>query len=699
MEFRELAEHLLMANTLEQKLKMPEILTDHNPNSQLVIPEFPERPDNLSIRHAKQKKDFPSLTQMKSDSGRGQVLHFFANHELLAIELMALALLKFPNADKKFRRSIVATIGEEQEHLRLYQQRMEELGVGFGDVPISRYFWDCLSHMSQPIDYVVGMSMTFEQANLDFSLHYRNLMIQLGDEITAAILQRVYEEEIGHLKSGVSWFESWRDPNLSQWQSYTGALVRSYPLSAVRAKGIGFDRKGRKQAGLEDDFLEQLGLFAAPKGRDPLLYWYNADAELELEQLHKNHPYHQHPGVKLLMSDFETLPGIVANHGDVVLCRRKPSHSFIRKLTKQLGRSPYYLEWDESNQKKSPDLKSKIFRGLHPWAWTPSAMLLQNQLDHHPRFSRIDPPKEALNKWFRKTSVVDLRRELRKTETFDHNWFSPEELDGRIVSTWEDLHAYAETIRTQFGLPIVAKSMFGFSGSGMSRIYLEKGFPRQQEGWIKNQLKSHGMLLVEPYFHREYDLSVVWQTADSRLGLNVFLTDKNGQFRGMKLGPLAEKFHRDDRRTFLSQEESSNLPTALTDLSNSVRQILLKDGLSGPIGLDYFVYRWPYDNKLYVRLVGEVNARMTMGHIGHKLDIDVARGRTGYWLFFGIREVQKHGFLSMGAFRSKLLSITRNSEDIVFTNDPDQAKGALSVLIFSSELISWLRKNFKLELQ
>ena len=60
---------------------------------------------------------------LSTASGRGRLLHFFANHELLAMELMALTLLKFPFAEKNFRLGLARTIVEEQKHLRMYVSR------------------------------------------------------------------------------------------------------------------------------------------------------------------------------------------------------------------------------------------------------------------------------------------------------------------------------------------------------------------------------------------------------------------------------------------------------------------------------------------------------------------------------------------------------------------------------------------------
>src|SRR5690349_21095687 len=108
MELRELAEQVLFATTLEEKLWCPEVIVDEHPGQALVAPGLPGRPPELRFRAAgSSQSDFPGLHQLENERKRGQLLHFFANHELLATELMALALLRFPDAPVSFRRGVL----------------------------------------------------------------------------------------------------------------------------------------------------------------------------------------------------------------------------------------------------------------------------------------------------------------------------------------------------------------------------------------------------------------------------------------------------------------------------------------------------------------------------------------------------------------------------------------------------------------
>src|SRR5262245_55271802 len=213
MELREFAERVLLASTLEEKLLCPAVITDEQPGEVMVTPAAPGRPGNFRFKpHGAGKAEFPGLHRLEDISERGKLLHFFGNHELLATELMALVLLKFPDAPAAFRKGVLQTLRDEQEHTRLYIERMKACGIEFGDVPVSGYFWRCVSPMEHPIDYVASLCLTFEQANLDFAGHYGRSFATVGDTDSAKLLEKIYRDEIGHVAYGLKWFRRWKNP-------------------------------------------------------------------------------------------------------------------------------------------------------------------------------------------------------------------------------------------------------------------------------------------------------------------------------------------------------------------------------------------------------------------------------------------------------------------------------------------------------
>ena len=99
MEMRDVAERVLFASSLEEKLlPAPADVEDGARGVALSTPDAPGRPDGLEIAPKGTRAEVPSLAKIDDERERGMLLHFLANHELLAAELMALNLLRFPEA-------------------------------------------------------------------------------------------------------------------------------------------------------------------------------------------------------------------------------------------------------------------------------------------------------------------------------------------------------------------------------------------------------------------------------------------------------------------------------------------------------------------------------------------------------------------------------------------------------------------------
>ena len=261
MQIREFAQQLLYGESLADKLIVPgeAELEDTRPGPVLQnIPRQPGRPAALRFEHDRNRRHAYNLRDLENENNRGALLHHFANHEVLAIELMALALLRFPDAPSTFRSSIVRSIAEEQRHFKMYRARMQQMGFDFGDVPVNDFFWKHLAYpatMQRPLDFAVRMGMTFEQANLDYMRHYAAVFSRLEDQRTVEILEIVLRDEIGHVKNGVVWFDRFRKAEdgelaeLSQWEAYLASLPAG--LSPVRARGIGYSVEDRAAAGFD----------------------------------------------------------------------------------------------------------------------------------------------------------------------------------------------------------------------------------------------------------------------------------------------------------------------------------------------------------------------------------------------------------------------------------------------------------------
>lgn len=254
MEFREWATRILSADTLEEKLLCPDSLTDEEPGPPLFFNE-PIRPPNMGFHKRRREEKLPPFQNHGKVENRAICLHRFAGHELLAVEIMAYALVAFPDAPKAFRKGVAHTLKEEQGHVKLYCNRMEELGLHFGDLPLYRHFWNHVPYLTSPIRYVSVMSLTFEMANLDFAPLYRKSFAHFGDEKSAALMAQIVHDEIHHVSFGWHWLNRFKGETDS-WEAWTSSL--SPKLEPKRAKGFVLREDHRLQAGIPQEWIEKI---------------------------------------------------------------------------------------------------------------------------------------------------------------------------------------------------------------------------------------------------------------------------------------------------------------------------------------------------------------------------------------------------------------------------------------------------------
>jgi len=697
MEISQIAERILFSDRLEEKLFLPECWTDQNRGLAIGIPAQPGRPLALSFAPRAERVPFPQTKDLVDDHTRGLVLHFFANHELLAIEIMALALLRFPDAPSAFREGLMQTIREEQGHLALYQTRMQELGVDLGAAPVNQFFWDCLKTMENPLDFVVGMSLTFEQANLDFARYYQKAFAQLGDAATATILQKVYEDEIGHVKHGVSWFNRWKDPQQSQWQAYQKRL--KLPLSPARAKGPIFDLDARRRANLSEDFCEQLDVFAGSKGgKLPALYWYNADCELELAR--ESPGYSPNQGTRKVMGELMSCMMFIAKPGDVVLAHKPPSALWLSRM-RELGFDlPEFWQQPESARELRKHIEARRWEKLSPWGWTPRSLEMARMVD--PSGQKILPVDLAVegfwqNPWmelFRKSALPALRKDLRQQLTGDdHSLWGPQDADGALLYDMTDVLMAVSRLHEQFGTPAVIKSPYGFAGSGMLRAYPGQDMSESQLGWIERQLQLYGAVLIEPWLQRIADISVVWSEDQEALTSFVFHTNAKGQYKGHSLQPVSHALDPELRKMmFATQPGQEAAYERLLEVAALIKGRLQERGYRYAAGIDTMLYRWR--DRVYLRVLGEVNCRMTMGHIARGLRKRVNPHQSSLWQIITVLDAQGKGWSKLTDLAEALqqqhpIQSKQNAVEkgIFFTNDPYQSQYVLGVVAVGAEAI------------
>jgi uncharacterized ferritin-like protein (DUF455 family) len=705
MELREFAERVLFATTLEEKLLRPTDITDERPGTALIAPSAPGRPAELQFKVTGTSRDsFPGTKNLEQESERGKLLHFFANHELLATELMALVLLKFPDAPAAFRKGVYQTLKDEQEHTQLYLTRMKQCGVHFGELPVSGYFWRSVSVMENPMDYVSSLCLTFEQANLDFARHYAKGFANIGDNETSRLLEKIYRDEIGHVAYGLKWFRRWKNPNESDWEAFCRQL--KFPLSPQRAKGITLNVEGRRAAGLDAAFIAELDVFSQSKGRTPNVFVFNPFAEARISRSKSFNPTkHQ----AQLARDLANLPQFLCRQDDIVLVNEKPSVEFLSGI-KQAGFAlPEFLEFSETK-----NLAQRKLGRLRPWAWGPDSVEL-----FEPLFANLTGEKRTASGSFNPdiaqlyskawsvtllNIILGRRRgdesQIKKTKLSQRlltssptdNWLCTEHEVGVAVNSLDEALAAIATIRQRGHHKIVIKEALGLAGSNAMRLS-EPEILETHRRWITNAVENHRQLVVEPWLERELDFSVQLEMADDGLklcGYTGLINDAKGQFQGNVALPGHQKKIPANLIALFPEppDIAQRLHALYADIFSLLEEELRRAKFFGPIGIDAFAYR-DSAGKVRLKPIVEINPRYTMGRVTVELMKHVAPGSRGLFRLVSRKQALAEGFADFSDYARSLIEkfpiqlkgepSPRISEGAICLNDPAQAQVCLAV--------------------
>jgi uncharacterized ferritin-like protein (DUF455 family) len=246
------AHDYVTSRSLAHKLAPPPLPTGSVPSAPRRL-STPGRPPELVCTWDKYKAP-KSAAALKSDEKRAHLLHTFLHHELQAAELMAWALLAFPDTPLPFRRGLLNICLDEVRHMNLYAEHIARLGFAVGAFPVRDWFWQRAPAAESASAFLALMSLGFEAGNLDHSARYVAMFREAGDERAASLQELVGHEERAHVAFGAHWFRTFTGTlDFANWRD---ALPS--PLSPMVMRGRPLARAARREAGLSDAFLDEL---------------------------------------------------------------------------------------------------------------------------------------------------------------------------------------------------------------------------------------------------------------------------------------------------------------------------------------------------------------------------------------------------------------------------------------------------------
>jgi uncharacterized ferritin-like protein (DUF455 family) len=244
------ARDYIESTSLAHKLAPPPLPSHFAERPSAMRIAAPGRPRELDVR-ARAKK----TRGLAGAEGRARAFATFLHHELQAAELMAWAILAFPETPRAFRRGLARIAEDETRHMRMYAEHIERLGFGVGDFPVRDWFWERVPASRDARAFVAVMGLGLESANLEHAEIFARKFREAGDEVGACVQERVACEEIAHVRFGVRWFVRFESGAL-RFDAWERALPP--PLSPMMMRGAPINRAARLRAGQPNDFIDEL---------------------------------------------------------------------------------------------------------------------------------------------------------------------------------------------------------------------------------------------------------------------------------------------------------------------------------------------------------------------------------------------------------------------------------------------------------
>ncbi|HEV3422370.1 MAG TPA: ferritin-like domain-containing protein [Paraburkholderia sp.] len=220
------------------------------------LPGRPERPELVEPRKLGRRS-------MQSPQGRAVLLHALAHIEFNAINLALDAVWRFAGMPATFYTDWLKVAAEEAHHFSLLIARLAEFGHTYGDFPAHDGLWDmCERTRGDVLARMALVPRTLEARGLDASPPIRARLQQAGDHASAAILDVILRDEIGHVLIGNRWFRHLCEQGgLDPHPTYV-RLADQYHAPKLRGP---FNFEARRDAGFDEAELAALaGLDDSP---------------------------------------------------------------------------------------------------------------------------------------------------------------------------------------------------------------------------------------------------------------------------------------------------------------------------------------------------------------------------------------------------------------------------------------------------
>ena len=191
-----------------------------------------------------------------TESGRIKLLHAFAHIEFNAINIALDAAYRFRQMPVQYVDDWLRVASEEASHFQLIEQTLVERGSYYGAYPAHRGLWDMVCKTRHDVLHRMALvPRVMEARGLDVTPLMIKKFSQVEDAPAVAILERIYRDEIDHVRIGNHWYQLLCDQQGLAAESTFRTLIDQYMGGKLRGP---FNWPARIEAGFSAEELSSL---------------------------------------------------------------------------------------------------------------------------------------------------------------------------------------------------------------------------------------------------------------------------------------------------------------------------------------------------------------------------------------------------------------------------------------------------------
>ena len=222
----------------------------------IPMPNRPARPEHPILLPPNK---MPKRKRGGSPAMRIAMLHAFAHIEFVAIDLALDMAGRFGEGmPSQFITDWLGVAADEAMHFALLERRLRQLGSHYGALPAHDGLWEAAHETRHDrLARLAVVPMVLEARGLDVSPATIARLQEAGDPQSAAILSRIYTDEIRHVGVGSAWFANLCDSARISPEKTWQALVQKHFRGSLKPP---FNDSARESAGLPREYYRTIAL-------------------------------------------------------------------------------------------------------------------------------------------------------------------------------------------------------------------------------------------------------------------------------------------------------------------------------------------------------------------------------------------------------------------------------------------------------